>query len=141
MDGSDGFYHIFLRRKDSPMQGLVFPLEGDYGELVSITLTLPIGWKNSQPIFCTGTETVGDLANAYLRYNTPALPHKLDDMTESIVREALPTFQLVLTGLTRDQYLSRANSKSAAYIDVFVDDFLEIAQGPSYRRRRVRKTL
>ena len=101
-DVSDGFYLIALRPKDSPMPGLVFPLEGEYCELVAIMITLPMGWKKSQPIFCTETETMAYLANAFLRYNTPALPHKLDDMTESIVREALSTFQLALAGLTRD---------------------------------------
>ena len=43
--------------------------------------------------------------------------------------------------LKRDPYLRRPNAKLLAYVDVFVGDFLGLAQGPRYRRRHVRRTL
>ena len=43
--------------------------------------------------------------------------------------------------LKRDPYLQRPNAKLLAYVDVFVDDFLGLAQGPRHRRRHVRRTL
>ena len=49
----------------------VFSSEGDDEELVVITLTLLMGWKNLPPIFYMATETVEDLANAALRLNNP----------------------------------------------------------------------
>ena len=49
----------------------VFPLGGDDEELVVITLTLLLGWKNLPTTFYMATETVEDLANAALRLNNP----------------------------------------------------------------------
>ena len=43
------------------------------------------------------------------------------------------------TKLTRNPYLRRPRSKLVAYMDVFVDDFLGLAQGPWHRRRHVRR--
>ena len=106
-----------------------------------ITLTLPMEWKNSPPIFSPATETVADLANTTFRCNVPALTHNLDDIAEAIVIYTPPTLQLALIGLTRDPYLRRFNAKISAYIDVFIDNFLGLAQAPSHRRRRVQKTL
>ena len=70
-----------------------------------------MGWKNSPPIFCMATETVVDLANAYLRCNTPAFLHRLDDMMEAFFREEPPTIQLTLAGLMINPYLRQANTK------------------------------
>ena len=54
-DVSDGFYRIGLRPSDNEKLGLVFPIEAGEEDLVAIPLTLPLGWKNSPPIFCTAT--------------------------------------------------------------------------------------
>ena len=78
-----------------------------------------------------------DLVNSALRCNTPTIPHNMDDMEKAIVREATPTIQLELTGLTRDPYLRQSKNKLSAYIDVFVNNFLELDQGPAHRRRQV----
>ena len=43
--------------------------------------------------------------------------------------------------LTRNSYLRRPKAKLLAYVDVFVHDFLGLAQGPHHRRRYVRRTL
>ena len=43
--------------------------------------------------------------------------------------------------LTRDPYLRLSKANLLAYVDVFVDDFLGLAQGPRHRRRHVRRTL
>ena len=104
-------------------------------------LTFSMGWKNLPPIFCTETEIVVGLSNAALHCNTPALPNIIDDMAEAIVREELPTLHPALEGLTREPYLRWDNAKPPAYIDIFVKDFLGLAQGPAHWRRQVRSTL
>ena len=85
-DVRNGFYRIGLQPMDAPKMGLVFPSEGEDEKLVAIMLTLPMTWKNAPPIFCTAKETVADIENSALRCNKPALPHRLDDMTEAIIR-------------------------------------------------------
>ena len=62
-------------------------------------------------------------------------------MSEAIFREAPPTLHLLMAGLTSYIYLRRANSKLSAYVDVFVDYFLGLAQGPAHRQRRLWQTL
>ena len=99
-----------------------------------------MGWKNSPPIFCMATDTVAELANTALRCNTPAFPHRLDDMAEYIVREEPPTLQLELAGLMRDPYIRQANAKLDSYVDVFVDNFLGLTQRPAHQRCLVRQT-
>ena len=47
----------------------------------------------------------------------------------------MTTLQPELSGLSRDPYLRWTNENPAAYVDVFVDNFLGLAQGPAHRRR------
>ena len=77
-DVSDGFYRIGLGLSDAAKLDLIFPSEAGDKDLVTMPLNLPMGWKNSPPIFCTATETVADLANEALHAHAPTLPHKLD---------------------------------------------------------------
>ena len=51
-DVSDGFYRIGLRPTDAPRLGLIFPSGKEEEQMVAIPLTLPMGWKNSPPLFC-----------------------------------------------------------------------------------------
>ena len=43
--------------------------------------------------------------------------------------------------MNRDPYLRRLKAKLLAYVDVFVNEFLGLLQGPRHRRRHVRRTL
>ena len=145
-DFSDGFYRIDLRPEDAPKLGLVFPgmheaVDGTTDYLVATPLTLPMGWKNSPPVFCTATETMVDLANARLQANTPARPHKLDDRAEAVVLEPAPPKDEAAHPIPRNPYLGRRNAQLLQYVDVFVDDFLGLVQGPRHCRRHVRRSL
>ena len=66
IDISDGFYCIWVRASDIPKLAVAFPARENEEQLVALPLTLPMGWKESPPWFCTATETVADLANAAL---------------------------------------------------------------------------
>ena len=70
-DVYDGFYRIGLRPTDAPKIGLIFPLNDGENPLLAKPMTVPMGWKNSPPLFCTETETISDLANQALRGHTP----------------------------------------------------------------------
>ena len=109
--------------------------------MVAIPPTLRMGWKNSPPLFCTATETVADLANEALRTQHPSKQHLLDIRAEAVDPPPAPLLTQEHANLTRDPYLRRPNGKLLAYVDVFVEDFLGLAQGPRHRRRHVRRTL
>ena len=140
VDVSDEFYQISLRPADAPKLELLFPGK-DSKELVTVPLTLPMGWKNSPPLFCMATETVADLANIALCCIGPVRLHKLHDRVEAANNAAPPTLFQAYVDLTRNPVLQRTNARLLAYFDVFVDDFLCLAQGPQHQRRHVRRHL
>ncbi len=84
LDISDGFYHIALNVDHIPKLGVAFPMAQHADPLVAFPLVLPMGWKNSPPIFSTATKTIADLTNARIRNLTPPLPHHLDNLAECI---------------------------------------------------------
>ena len=163
VDLSDGFYRINLNVSDIPKLGVVFPTEPNEEPLVAFPLVLPMGWSNSPPIFSTATETIADLANRRLQQQVSPPPHPLDDKAEQVVPEdplaicadvtpssaesstSKPSYKeaLLSTALPvppeRDPSLP-TQSKALAYVDVFVDDFLALAQEHP-NSRRVRKIL
>ena len=52
-DVSDGFYRIGLCPANAPNLDLIFPVDDGTKPLVANPLTLPMGWKNLPPLFCT----------------------------------------------------------------------------------------
>ena len=78
-DVSDGFYCIGMRPTDAPNVVLVLPSDKIGEELVTITLTVPMEWNNSPPIFFIATEIVTDLENTALRCNQLSHNQKLYD--------------------------------------------------------------
>ena len=106
-DVSDGFYRIGLCLEDEFKLGMIFPSGKEEEPMVAIPLTLPLGWNNSPPLFCTATETVADLANKSLCSHQPSKPHKLDDRAEAIAPPPATPLSQEQTQLTRDPYLQR----------------------------------
>ena len=78
LDISDGFHRINLSPADIPRLGVIFPTVENLPPLVALPLVLPMGWKNSPPVFCAATETAADVA-AQLHLSHHALPqHPLE---------------------------------------------------------------
>ena len=59
-----------------------------------------------------------------------AFMNVLDNIMEAIVRKELPTLHPALAGLTKYPYLRQTKANTSAYIDIFIDNFLGLAQGP-----------
>ena len=142
-DLSDGFYRVNLSAADAPKLGLVFPTRSGEEKLVAIPLVTPMGWKNSPPVFSTATETIADLMNARLRDTSYApAPHALDDLADEVAppttttpRSQPSTAAAVELPKERDPSLP-TNSPPVQYTDIFVDDFVTLAQRPFLRRVR-----
>ena len=86
-------------------------------------------------------EMVADLPNESLRSHQTSRPHNIEDMKEAIAPPPAPPLAEEHAKLTRNPYLRRPKAKLLAYVEVFVDDLLELAQGPWHCRRHVRRTL
>ena len=86
IDIADGFYRIGIRPGDAAKLAVLFPTGPGEEQLIGIPLTLPMGWTESPPAFCTATETAADLANEALRRDPQGRlqrPHRLDELAES----------------------------------------------------------
>ncbi|KAL3808781.1 hypothetical protein ACHAXA_011404 [Cyclostephanos tholiformis] len=148
LDISDGFYRIALAVNDIPKLGVAFPTPTGDDPLVAFPLVLPMGWKNSPPIFSTATETIADLTNARLRTIALPPPHLIDDLAEHITSQPPfpPLPSVNRSTAPRDPSLP-APATPLAYADVYVDDFVGAAQRSPLgtrgldNRRRVRRLL
>ncbi|KAL3826648.1 hypothetical protein ACHAXA_009089 [Cyclostephanos tholiformis] len=129
LDISDSFYRIALDIDDIPKLGVAFPTADNADPLVALPLVLPMGWKNSPPIFSTATETIADIVNARITAFAPHLPHHLNDMAELILSLPLALGGSTIAPLlvTHDPSLPSL-STSLAYVDVYVDNFVGAAQ-------------
>ncbi|KAL7526950.1 hypothetical protein ACHAXR_005745 [Thalassiosira sp. AJA248-18] len=145
-DLSDGFYRVGLNVGDIPKLGVVFPTRPGDPPLVALPLVTPMGWKNSPPSFSTATETIADMTNTRLQQPVFQPPHHhLDDLAESATKSDVPPDAPVGPGLSsvplpdsRDPCLP-TTTDPLQYVDIFVDDFVSLAQRPFLRR--VRRTL
>jgi len=149
LDISDGFYRIPLNVRDAPLLAVILPQEPGEPPLVAIPLSLPMGWVESPPYFCAATETVADLANERLNRNY-APPHPL----ETVSCTPTPPTPLPPVPATRPNVATVSSLPAPppsvsttplrdplSYVDVYMDDFMGMAQGNARRRRMVRRIL
>jgi hypothetical protein len=89
-----------------------------------------MGWKESPPVFTSATETVAELANNRIQQGTKQLPHILELQAEScdnattslgVVKKATPTSKM--------GWAHGHAQKPVGKWDVYVDDFVGLAQG------------
>ena len=170
-DISDGFYRLFLDPDDAPKLAVLMPKYKGEPQLVTVPLSLTIGWVSSPPTFCTASETAADIANTSLFCHTMP-PHHLEDAAsthdcwglpphpdlgpqppfslltiEPVSALVLPSPQpedhapqlalpiLELAELApplsqpEDHVLLMKHRGPITHVDVFVNDFIGLAQG------------
>jgi hypothetical protein len=146
IDIADGFYRIAIRSNDVPKLAIMFPTAEGEEPLVGLPLVLPMGWKQSPPLFTAATETVADLANTKLTDMKPSAPHRLDLLSETPIRFDPPpmvsaqgpaSLPLPPTGRRRWQ----AKPRPVKSWDVYVDDFIGMVQGNRNHRTHVKRIL
>lgn len=145
IDIADGFYRVWVRAQDVPKLGVAFPSLNADQPLVAFPIVLPMGWTESPPYFCTVTETITDIANERILKWRRVQPHRLDKLASTpadlkALRTQQPLHRTTPIPIERDPHLP-TNSRRLAAIDVFVDDFVGIAQGDTRRLNYVRRVL
>ena len=63
VDLADGFYPVWLAMMAILKLAVIFLKYPDEEQLVALPLSLLMGWIESVPYLCAGTETVADIAN------------------------------------------------------------------------------
>ncbi|KAI2499709.1 hypothetical protein MHU86_14790 [Fragilaria crotonensis] len=134
IDIADGFYRVWVNVRDIPKLGVVLPTSPGSPQLVAFPLALPMGWVESPPYFCALTETACDLSNNRLRNRSPAERlHSTMHRLEAVA--ATPPANIVEDRTTwqprRDTHRRPRAQLPVASVDVYVDDFLLMAQTAS----------
>lgn len=150
LDLSDGFYRLAVRPDDIPKLGVLVPSLTDQTAppLVAFPLVLPMGWVNSPPFFCSVTETIADLTNTKLTSNATLPHHRLESVAQTppptVDVSSLPplsTYGLSTPVPDTSPVFSPALASPLGYVDVYVDDFIQLAQGNPHRLRSQQLTL
>jgi hypothetical protein len=133
LDISDGFYRIGLNIDDTPKLGVVFPTPPGDEPLIAFPLVLPMGWTNSPPIFLTATKTIADIANTQLSSGWVPPSHPLYELAASVSAPPHKAYWGSKSTPPLEPYPNHDPSlptvgAPAAYVDVFVDDFVGLAQ-------------
>jgi hypothetical protein len=142
VDLADGFYRVPLAASDLPSLAVAFPNAPSEPPLVALPLALPMGWVLSPPYFCAFTESVADLANQSLRLQPSAPPtHPLSIIADNPNNEPEPTSLPPQTTWHRDPFSAITPQQPLAYVDIYMDDFVAIAQGSPSTLSAVRSTV
>jgi hypothetical protein len=146
VDISDGFYRIWLNLHDIPKLAVSLPPLLGEEPLLALPLVLPMGWTESPPNFCTATETVADVTNRRLVNHWIPPPHRLEELADSQPNKSPDTTATLTTKHTTTPPSTRPHNRRTRKlplkkVDVFVDDFVAMAQGDRQQLSRVRRTL
>jgi hypothetical protein len=117
IDIVDGFYRIAIRSNDVPKLAIMFPTAEGEEPLVGLPLFLPMGWKQSPPLFTAATETVADLANNKLTDMKPSVPHRLDLLSKTPIRFTPPPRWCLIKVLPPSPSPSRQRTDAAGKLN------------------------
>lgn len=144
IDVADGFYRVWVQYQDVPKLGVILPTSSDSEALIAFPLVLPMGWVESPPYFCIVTETACDLANQMIRAGSlPQLntAHRLEAVAATPPDDADTNFTHRTKVVPTPSPLAGNGCPPVASVDVYVDNFLLLAQAQRQRNRVMRATL
>jgi hypothetical protein len=144
IDIADGFYRVWLHHRDIPKLGVALPTSPGETPLVAFPLALPMGWVESPPYFTALTETACDLANDALRSRSTTRPHSAEHILEAVAATPPPDTSSEDKGEASYSTHWREHHQGrppVAAVDVYVDDFLLLAQTHPQTQRVLRATL
>ena len=141
VDVSNGFYCIRIRPRNTPKMDLIVLASEEDEPLVSTPLITPMICKNSPTILCASTETVSDLANNVLHDLCHTQHYPMDYHAERVSIQPFPPLNSFLSAIPRDPMPGCKNADLLAYVEIFVEKFLGLAQGPVHHCWHVCRTI
>jgi hypothetical protein len=105
-----------------------------------------MGWTELLPNFCTATETLADVTNQRLVNHWKPPPHRLEELADSQPKESLDATATLTKASTTTTPSTRPHNRCTQKlplkkVDVFVHDFVAMAQGNKHQLSKVRCTL
>jgi hypothetical protein len=146
VDIADGFYRILVNANNVPKLGMVVPTKASEPQVVAFPLVLPMSWMQSPPLFTATNETVVNMANQALQASAHAGPHRLDIVSGSLAAmpEFAPSSSSALPTLPLPSKAPPPRGRPRPPVkswDVYVGDFMCMAQGTCQDRRHVKRVL
>ena len=150
IDIADGFYRVWVQFNDVPKLGVALPTSPGEPPLIAFPLTLPMVWVELPPYYFTVlTETVCDLENVRLRQRAATTTtHRLETIAattppsdDNATHAALLQERTCLSGRLRSDKRCSEGCPPTAYVDVYVDDFLLMAQTVPQQTRAMQTKL
>ncbi|MGH7974557.1 MAG: hypothetical protein ACREBR_03440 [bacterium] len=149
LDLSDGFYRVDLNADDVLALGVALPKLNDEEPLVAFPLVLPMGWLDSPPYFSAVTETIADVTNMRLRQGISPPTHHRHDAISNTKPQPCEEKNRDVTRYSQTMAMAPPPvhrsfgplQQPLEEFDVYLDDFLGLAQGPVARRDEVRRLL
>ena len=128
LDLADGYYRVPLATSGVPHLGVILPYSAGEEPIIAFPLTLPMGWSHSPPYFCAFTETGADVCNhlssAHPRPPFGLPPHALEPVIDQVsLPQSPPENDTTLVQPPHSHLTSPVE-----YVDVYIDDFLAMAQ-------------
>ena len=142
VDLADGFCRVWVSPGAIPKLAVALPVYQGEEPMVALPFSLPMGWMDSVPWFCTPTETVADIANS-TPTNVHMPPHPLEQLADTpppAKREDLtPATTGVRTTIDNPRISTappvlRPFRKPTKFTDIFIDDYILGAQGDTNAR-------
>ncbi|EJK58873.1 hypothetical protein THAOC_20968, partial [Thalassiosira oceanica] len=133
---SDGFYNVCVNANGSKHFGIVLPTPPGEEPLILFFLGLPMGWVSSPPTFCALTESAADVANDRIDANWAPPGHRCDSVADTPTESTRPASKTGPPPRIRHRVKGPVGRT-----DVYVDDFILLAQGGKRRRKRLRRIL
>jgi hypothetical protein len=135
VDLANGFYQVWLSMGAIPKLAVALPVYKGEAPMVALPLTLPMGWMDSVPYFCSPTETVADIANSKLT-SVHQLPQPLEKLANTLPPDRADTTPPTLNPHVHDSSLIDTNppvlrpyQKPTRFYDIFIDDYIMGVQG------------
>jgi len=124
---ADGYYRVPLSAHAALNLAVCLPPDGLDEPMLGIPLSLQMGWALSPPYFCAFTETCADLTNTQPQVH-PNHPHH-HAATPQIATPMQTTFDPTAIF----PYNPTPPTMSLQYTDVYIDDFMLVAQQPTHQ--------
>ena len=133
VDLKDGFWRMAVNEADAWNFAYVLPAIDPAEEpILVIPNALQMGWSESPPFFCAGTETARDVANHTLDEDLPMPAHPMEHIMMDIDWDKIPAHAI---DPTQTRFLT--------LLEVYVDDFIALIQAtdPAHIRKVSRHLL
>jgi hypothetical protein len=132
---------VWLSLGAIPKLAVALPVYKGEESMVALPLTLPMGWMDSVPYFCSAIKTVANISNSILM-NVHIAPHPLEQLANTLPparpNSLPPTFNAEKESVVTSPSILvppvlQLYHKPTRFTDIFIDDYILGIQGSEHK--------